>query len=342
MIVNVAVVLVNWNGWRDTIECLGSLLQPSTTADYVVVVDNASSDGSVEQIEHWCRGSIGTPVQRNVDDAPVMREAPEGLDWLVLSECDSPPAKLPTLLIIKSKTNRGFAGGNNLGISFARESKPNYYWLLNTDTVIAPDALKSLVNRAAADPSIGMTGSSLIYYWRPSEVQALGGASFNVRTGASIHLGVGTSVADIPTNPAPVERQTDYVVGASMLVSSRFVEEIGPMCEDYFLYFEEIDWATRGRGRFKLAFAPDSRVFHKVGGSSRKNASRLSLRYLYCNRLLFIARYFPDAYSAALQHLALQLLQNLSHFRWGDVFEIAHALWKRKTLRERGALYGNS
>ena len=92
----------------------------------------------------------------------------------------------------------------------------------------------------------------------------------------------------------------NYVEGASMLVTRQFLEEIGIMCEDYFLYFEEADWAIRAEGRFKLAYAPESIVYHKVGGSigTSSNPAKKSYTCDYFNirnRLLFTRRFYPTA-----------------------------------------------
>jgi len=83
------------------------------------------------------------------------------------------------------------------------------------------------------------------------------------------------------------------------MVTRRFVEEVGLMSEDYFLYFEELDWVLRGTKRFTLGYADDSILYHKEGGTigskSEKRASNLSLFYLTRNRLLFTRKFFPDS-----------------------------------------------
>lgn len=332
-----AVVLVNWNGWRDTLECLASLLRLQRAPAHIIVVDNASPDGSSDQLERWCRGELDATVQNHSEELPRLAlRAPADLSWACIDGGLPMPPEAPRVLIVRSASNRGFAGGNNLGIALARQSNVDWVWLLNTDTVVAPDALEALLERARARPDAGMVGSSLIYYWNPSKVQALGGASFDPVTGASACLGNGCDTAAIPSDPAMIEAQTAYVVGASMLVTSAFLDAIGPMCEDYFLYFEEIDWAVRARGRFGMAYAPRSRVFHKVGGSSVKQASRLALRYLYRNRLVFIARFFPQSLPGAKRHLRLQFLQHLWRGHWNDLREIAGALRAAPQLIRQG------
>ena len=108
--------------------------------------------------------------------------------------------------------------------------------------------------------------------------------------------------AYLPTMES-IEEQMDYVVGASMLVSVDFLQEVGLMNEDYFLYFEEIDWAMRSSGRYCLCYAPDSYVYHKVGGSigtSSHPASKSQLcdYYTLRNRLVFTRKYYSYALPA--------------------------------------------
>lgn len=328
----VAVVLVNWKGWRDTLECVSSLLRIEHPALHVIIVDNGSPNNSVEMMERWCRGQEEAPIQRSITGIEPVVTAPRDLQWSVIADGEPMPCPRPEILIVRSARNNGFAGGNNIGIRLALEAGTDFVWLLNTDTVVAPDALDCLLTRASLRPDAGMIGSSLIYYWRPEQVQALGGARFDRSTGCAYVIGGESSVRDIPIDPGPVEAEIDYVVGASMLVSRSFLETVGPMCEDYFLYFEEMDWALRAHGRFAMAYAPRSRVFHKVGGSSRREASRASLRYLYRNRLRFMARFFPGSLGLVKRRLVLNFFQNLFRGRWDDVREIAGALLSARRL----------
>lgn len=101
-----------------------------------------------------------------------------------------------------------------------------------------------------------------------------------------------------------------------MLVSRQFVEQIGLMSEDYFLYFEEVDWAVRAKGRFSLGYAPKSIVYHKVGASigTSSNPAKKSLTcdyYNIRNRILFTRRYYPFFLPTVYLVLALELLLRL-------------------------------
>ena len=200
--------------------------------------------------------------------------------------------------------------------------------MLNTDTVVAPHSLLALLRRLDERPSAGAVGSTLVYYWRPERVQARGGAVFHPWTGGSQHLGVDSLLSDLPQDPGPTEQACSYIVGASMLITQDWLARVGPMCEDYFLYYEEIDWAERGRLQgFELAWAPDSLVFHKVGGSSRKRASRLSLRYLYRNRLVFTRRFHPGMRGRVVRAMGRQLVHHALRGHWDDVRELMGAIW---------------
>ena len=142
-----------------------------------------------------------------------------------------------------------------------------------------------------------MCGTVVRYYHRPGTVQALNGHRFNLWTGTSRGIGTGDA-ATVPFDPAHVARTTDFVLGASLAVSRAFVAAIGPMHEGYFLYFEEVDWAYRNRGRFTTAFAHGAVVYHKEGGSIGSNAAKgqrsvTSDYYLTRSRLAFVRRRAP-------------------------------------------------
>jgi GT2 family glycosyltransferase len=119
----VFVVIVNWNGLSDTLECLESLDRMSYASHRVVLVDNASSDGSAAAI----RG------------------------------------RHPSIRVIENKENLGFTGGNNAGIRHALENGADYVWLLNNDTIVDRNALSALVEAAESDPDAGIYGSKIYY-----------------------------------------------------------------------------------------------------------------------------------------------------------------------------------
>lgn len=139
----VVCILVNWNGWVDTIECLDALKENDYPSLGVVVVDNGSSNDSITRIR----------------------------------------AAHPNILLLESSENLGFAGGNNIGMRYALGHEADFVWLLNNDTKPAKDALSKLVAKALSDPKIGAVGSVCYYADRPSTVQVWAGATANMWIG---------------------------------------------------------------------------------------------------------------------------------------------------------------
>jgi GT2 family glycosyltransferase len=311
----VYVALVNWNGWRDTIECLESVLRsryyPSIR---VVVCDNGSTDGSVENIRSWAEGKVpfasepGHPL-RSLVDPPVAKP----VRHVVLSAAEADQARhdddCPLLTLIRNGDNLGFAGGCNVGLRYAlRWSSCGYVWLLNNDTVVDPEALGALVRRLETRPDTGQCGSRVLSYDAPDVVQTRGGERYNKWLATSRPIGGGEPAA-APVDAATVERQISYVAGASLCVTRAFVEQVGLLDESYFLYAEELDWVARSRGRFGLAYAHDSVVYHKDGrsiGSNRDGADRSALADYFVVRSRL--RYTWKHARAALPSVALGVL----------------------------------
>ena len=278
----VHVVLVNWNGWRDTIECLESLFRSRHCPRFrVVVCDNASTDGSVEKITSWARGELAVRHDRehplaSLPEPPVTK--PIACQLLSRAEAEQVPDRrnegLP-LTIIGIGENLGFAGGCNVGIRYAlRDPGCGYIWLLNNDTVVDPEAMGALVRRLESRPDAGQCGARILFYDQPSVVQALGGERYDRWLARSWPVGARRAASD-PVDTTAVEREMSYVVGASLFVTRAFVEEVGLLDESYFLYGEELDWLARARGRFALTYAHDSVVYHKEGRSMGSNRDGL-------------------------------------------------------------------
>lgn len=291
------IVIVNYKGAGDVLECLESVFR-STWPVRVVVVDNASGDGSSDAVAAWARGERAapdaSPALAHLSQPPVAKP----VDVVRAAEGDTLPATLPALTIIDARRNGGFAAGNNIGLrALLADSEIARFWLLNPDTVVEPGAAAALVQRMAAIHRVGMCGTQVRFYHRPDYIQALNGQRFNVWTGQSRGLAAGARVG-APYDPAAIARQSDLVLGASLAVSRDFLDSVGLMEEAYFLYFEEIDWAWRNAGRFAIGFAHAAIIYHKEGGSIGSSSTRgarspLSEYYMLRSRHAFIRRFRP-------------------------------------------------
>lgn len=316
-----SVILLNWNGWRDTLPCLDSLRAAVPAPARVIVCDNASRDDSCERIAGWGQAQLG----------------PTGFVRLSRAEAATPEgqarARSAWLVLLENGANLGFAGGNNPGIRLALSDPAcSHVWVLNNDTVVHPGALGQALARMQADPSIGLCGSTLVYHGEPDKVQAYGGASYSRWTGRSRHLGAFASSATLPVDPQDVEARMAYVVGAAMLASRAFVEQVGLMREDYFLYCEEIDWASRGRDRFRLGYAPASVVWHKEGasiGTTAQGGSPTSVYYLFRNRLRFTWRFHRACLPTVIWFTLLDVARLVRRGRWPQVAAALRGMLQR-------------
>jgi GT2 family glycosyltransferase len=311
------VIILNWNGWTDTIECLESLFRLRSKDVGVVVCDNGSSDESLQRIKAWAQGEIESVSENPQLSSLTIPAVPKPIPYIELTreQAESGDAKgHESLTLIQNGTNLGFAAGNNVGLRYALSiSDYRYFWLLNNDTVVEPTALETLVREMHEHPEVGLCGSLNLSYHHPEDIQALGGKTYNRWT---------SRVNKLPKltrrelgSPAPA---MDFVNGAATMVSRTFLEEIGLMDESYFLYFEELDWAMRARGKFVLGFASESVIYHKEGASIGSHPDRLkrslvSDKYLSRNRVLFTKRFFPWALPSVLASVSLAAAERLWH-----------------------------
>jgi len=330
----VYILLLNWNGWQDTIECLESVLRLSYPDYQVIVCDNASQDCSAEMIRRWACGQLRAYISNS--DLSHLTEPPIPkpisiqelrVDSIEATEIDP---KVQILLLHTGK-NRGFAGGNNVALDHVLKRQDfEFVWLLNNDTVVDKDALSHLVDRMTEKPRAGICGSTLIYYHNSTRVQACGGSVYNRWLARGGHIGAAAALDNLP-GTAEVEATLKYIVGASLLVRRSFLEQIGLMDEQYFLYFEEIDWATRAKSSFGLAYARDSKVYHKEGksiGSTAKARTQSALAefYLTRNRVLFTRKHYPFALPTVFSAIVASALDRAFHRRWENLLALCRGV----------------
>ncbi|HDS8472172.1 glycosyltransferase family 2 protein [Klebsiella quasipneumoniae] len=279
----VYIVVLNWNGLLDTLSCLNSLLELQEEKFKVVICDNGSSDGSVLKIMNW------------------HNELKEGLkERFPINKIDLPVnfSSIKTtnnsgIYLINIGKNLGYAGGNNVGINFAlSQNDMSYVWLLNNDTEVDPHSLLKMKEAFSKDKKIGICGSRLVYFSERDKLQGLGGV-FNPLFCSSYHYKANEN-ATIEFDDEVISNSIDYVIGASMLISAEALNDIGVLCEDYFLYYEEIDYCLRAKNLgYRIYCATESIVYHKEGASTQKGI--LSDYFWVRNRILIAKKYYPAA-----------------------------------------------
>lgn len=271
----VAIVVLNWNRPRDTLECLESLLpQVESGRASLIVCDNGSSDDSEAVLLDWIR-------QR----------------FKALDARGAPPEA--TVTLVQTGANVGYGEGNNVGIRQALlQSACRYVWVLNNDTVVGDGALEALVECAEAQPEPQVLGCTLVDYADRGTVQCAGGCLYSpVLTRQRDQWG-GRSLASLrDVDRAP---SLDYVCGAAIFVPREVWRRVGLLSSDYFLYYEELDFARRCRDQgVGLGWCRSSVVYHKRGLSTgsrseqRRQESWLANYHENLSTLRFTARYHP-------------------------------------------------
>jgi GT2 family glycosyltransferase len=326
MLAKVYVLILSYRNAADTIECLESVLRLEYPDFEVVVCDNASPDGALDGLLEWAQGNRpaqpAAAAMRRFSEPPLPQPVPHRV---LVAPAAGPVAPGPRLTFIRCAVNTGYAGGNNVGLRHILDrGDAGYVWVLNNDTVVERDALAAVVARAEAEPAVGLWGSLVRYYHEPDQVQARGGGRYRRWLGVSHYV---TAVA------AGGER-LDYVLGAATLVSARFLREVGLMAEDYFLYFEELDWAERGkRAGFRLGVCAESVVFHKEGASTGiakdpRAKSPFADYYVMRNRILFARRFHPWTRAGIYAGVFLSLLLRLRRGQRRNARVIGRLWWQ--------------
>lgn len=292
------VVVVAFNSGTVIEECLESLFGAEAAERLaVVVVDNASTDDTRVIVQDWASGA--RPFAAGKACPVALRPAPKPVAIDVRGPGDARPSTAP-LTLVASAVNGGFAYGVNRGLELlATRDDVAGFWVLNPDSVVPPQTPARYLARIDAG-DFGMLSSRCIYYERPDTVQTDGGF-VNKRTGVCSAANIGKPVA---TTALPDAASLDFLTGANTIVSRRFLDQVGLMPEDYFLYFEEVDWAFRRNG-FALELVPDAEIYHHGGtsigsGAAHRRASAFANYFNHRNRLRFVRRHLPAARATAM------------------------------------------
>jgi GT2 family glycosyltransferase len=335
----VYVILVNWNGWQHTLACLESLFRQDYPSWRVVVCDNASTDGSLENIQAWANGllhcdvaaffplnsHVSPPVPKPISYVYYEKEEAEGGGGLE-------PPHAP-LVLIQVGENVGYAGGNNVALRYMRRRGDyDYVWILNNDTIVRPDTLAILVDKLRSAPAFGMCGATVAYQHDPNLIQTRGGSTYLPWLGQTRHIGALERLVATTREP-DIEARMACVSGACMLVTKRLLKDVGLLSEIYFLYFEELDWALRARRYgYALAYASQAIIYHKEGGSigggnrDRGNKSWLADYYEVRNRLVVTRKFYPWALPVVCLSLIGTIINRIRRRQWkrlGMVFKCA-------------------
>lgn len=254
----VTIILLNYNGWKDTIECLESLLKQTTKEWHAVVADNGSQDDSVEQLEQWI----------------ASRHAEEQIQLLPLG------------------TNYGFAKGNNVAIEAVKKQHSDYYWILNNDTVVEPDCLEQLVLYMEKHTDVTAITPAIRLYDQPDYLWNAGGS---LVFGGRRYYGASQPAALFEGKQ---ELSITFITGCALLVRQDMVTNAPLFTERFFFGEEDFDFSLRMQEKGKkMICLLDAVIYHKVSATSSKVASYNKLFVHTLNRAINLRHHYsPLAY----------------------------------------------
>ncbi len=260
-----AIILVNWNGWQDTLECLESILKQDYHRFDIIVVDNRSGDDSVAKIRDWASSEQVEIAAKFQDLVLPLSPRPvpfHEVEVAAIGQFKKPAeAKSPAVYLIKNNENSGFAIANNIGMQFAMsELDADYLFLLNNDTVIKKDTLRVLVEISDKHPEYSALQAAIYYYDLPETIWHVGGKILPWLQTRKFRAPGGEPL-----------KQTDFVVGAALFLPAATVRSIGALSDRFFHGEEDFEFSMRlRRNQRKAAVAAKAVVYHKVAVSSTK------------------------------------------------------------------------
>ena len=299
---DLSIVIVNWNVKDLLYNCLQSLLDtcqvsPNLTAE-IIVVDSASTDGSPQMVR----------------------------------------VEFPQVRLIASDENLGYAGGNNTG---ANAATGRYIFLLNPDTIVQSDALTQMVNYIDAHPEVGALGPQLL--WPDGSVQSsrrrfptLGSLFWeSTLLGQWFPRNRHARRYHVADHPSDQIQKVDWIVGAAILLRREAWCQVGPIEEDFFMYFEETDWCHRAaEAGWETHYLPDARIIHYEGKSSEQIVAARTLRFQQ-SKLRYTRKYFGRGWAVTLR----LFLWATFAFQWAEETAKWLAGHRRDLRRERMAAY---
>lgn len=279
---HISIIIVNYNTKEDTTATVASLKDLVHTGfEYrIIVVDNGSKEP--------------------LNFSPAFLEQNKRVE------------------LVRSESNLGFSGGNNLGIQHAIDAyDSDYYLLLNSDTIVDPNFLQELFNLMKKDPKIGLAGSK-IYFHKGYEyfdtsyeekdkhhVLWYVGGKVDWTNLLSYHIGID----EVDRGHFDTVADTDFVTGCVTLISREVMERVGSLDDRYFLYSEDVDLSLRVRkAGLRVVYCPTSVVYHKIGRSTGGAGSPLQQYYQTRNRIFLALNHAPWRSKLTALHLAFNTI----------------------------------
>jgi GT2 family glycosyltransferase len=286
----VFIITLNWNGWEDTIACLESLLLLDNCNYRIVLLDNGSTNDSLKRLVAWAsEKTCAAADQRGLSliryDRAVAETGGSEAEEAIMHTASAGPC----LVLIDNKENLGFAAGCNVGMRYALARGAANVWLLNNDTVVAPNSLALLVQCLQSHSEfVGLT-PQIRYFFEPNTIWNCGG---NLTWYGSRRYRY-NDAGDKEVPQSGLETIT-FVTGCAFLLRTTVIKKVGLLTEKFFMGEEDFDYSHRLKNAgFKIGCCFDALIYHKVSVSVRGRPSQGSLYIDFLNRFLYMKSIWP-------------------------------------------------
>lgn len=251
----VFIILLNYNGYNDTIQCIQSLNKIDYENYEVVIVDNKSTDDSLGKLKKYIEGQK---------------------EYLKVKHT-----------LIASENNNGFAAGNNIGIKYALKNNCDFVLLINTDTLVEEDFLKELMIPFSNSEEVGIS-TGKIYYESKRDTFWFAGGIFNEKRFYGAHIGQGEK----DMGQYDEQKNISFCTGCLMMIKKQVLEKIGLLSEEYFMYYEDVDYCLKVmEEEYKIVYAPKAKIYHKVSSSTGGEESPFAIEWNTRNRIRLMKKF---------------------------------------------------
>lgn len=249
----IGIVTINWNNYYDTKDFIESILNIDYNNYILIIVDNNSTDDSYKKLKDKYKGSN------------------------------------ESIIFIKNQSNKGFAGGNNVGIEFALNNDCDSILIINNDTIVESDFLNNMVSKLYSEEKIGVVSGKIYYYNNKNKLWSIGG-KINLFKASAKYYGVD----QFDKGQFDDIENLGLASGCLMLVKNEVFKEIGLFSEKYFFRGEEWDFGYRVKSSgYRISFAPKAKIYHKVS-QSHERLSYSDIYSAYRAKLIFSKSYLKN------------------------------------------------
>lgn len=280
----ISIVLLNWNGWKDTIECIESIYNSVNVEFSVVIVDNGSTDDSISKLT----GHISKMKARfiSLHEGEMLRE----------------PLLHHDLILYELSDNYGFAKGNNLGLQLISNQAIDYYWILNNDTVVEPDTLEILQKFMDENKQYVACTPQIRYFSPNNKIWNCGGKLF---FGFRKYYYEGATDVVFRKDSFDIS----FVTGCALFVRPELLNEKNELFTEKFFFGEEdFEFSLRLKTqKMRMACSTRSLIYHKVSASIKKKPKLSGIYIHYLNRYINVRHHF-----STIEYFIWKLVNNIN------------------------------